>query len=166
MPVEAAQGSRARIRRVVLLFTLTAVTVWLGLILLAPYLRSRGSPWAAWLYGVFAPTCHQIESRCFTLFGFPMAVCARCLGIYLGFLLGTLAYPWLRFSIPELPGIRTFIAFTLPIGLDTLGNTLGIWHTPSLLRMALGISWGMLLPHYWVTGLADALSRVRPTFRL
>lgn len=148
------------------LFTITAVMIWLGLILLAPYLRSIGSPWAAWLYGVFAPTCHQIDSRCLTLFGFPMAVCARCLGIYSGFLLGTLAYPWLRASNSALPGIRMFICFTLPISLDTLGNMLGTWHTPSLVRLALGLSWGVLLPYYWVPGLTDALSRIHPTFRL
>lgn len=163
--VSAGDG-RAKARRIVLLFTMTAVSVWLGLILLAPYLKSIGSPWASWLYGVFAPTCHQIEARCFLIFGHPMAVCARCLGIYLGFLGGTLAYPWYGKTGAGLPGVRTFIVFSLPIGLDTLGNMLGTWHTPSLVRLALGLGWGVLLPQYWVTGLTDALTRIHPTFRL
>jgi uncharacterized membrane protein len=150
----------------VVIFTVAASVLWLGLILLAPYLKSQNSPWAAWLYRVFAPTCHQIDSRCFFLFGYPLAVCARCLGIYLGFLAGTIAEPWVRSPNSALPGLRTFLVFTLPIGLDTLGNMLGIWHTPSVVRLTLGLGWGVLLPRYWVTGLTEALLRVRPTFRL
>jgi uncharacterized membrane protein len=32
----------------------------------------------------FSLVCHQHPDRCFWLFGAPVAVCARCLGIYLG----------------------------------------------------------------------------------
>ena len=39
----------------------------------------------------FAKVCHQQATRCFWWGGFPMAICGRCLGIYLG-----VAYAFLR----------------------------------------------------------------------
>jgi uncharacterized membrane protein len=38
----------------------------------------------------FALVCHQRPERCFWIFGAPVAVCARCLGIYLGAAAGLL----------------------------------------------------------------------------
>ena len=32
----------------------------------------------------FAQSCHQQSTRCFWWAGFPMAICGRCLGVYLG----------------------------------------------------------------------------------
>jgi uncharacterized membrane protein len=138
---------------------LVSLSIWIALIALAPYLRSIGSPWNSLVYAVFAPTCHQIDTRCLHIFGFPMAVCARCLGIYLGFLCGTCLFPWLGPVPSRLPGPRTFVIFTLPIALDTAGNMLALWQTPSPLRLALGIFWGLILPYYLVPGLADLLGR-------
>jgi hypothetical protein len=43
--------------------------------------------------------------------------------------------------------------------LDTAGNMLALWQTPSPLRLALGIFWGLILPYYLVPGLADLLGR-------
>jgi hypothetical protein len=42
------------------------------------------APWLPLLYLPFAPVCHQIAGRSFHLHGVPLAVCARCLGIYAG----------------------------------------------------------------------------------
>ena len=145
---------------------LVSVSAWIALIALAPYLKSTGSPWSSLVYAVFAPTCHQIDSRCLHIFGFPMAVCARCLGIYLGFFGGTCLFPWLGSDHPRLPQPRTFVMFTLPIALDTSGNILGLWHTSSPLRLALGISWGLILPYYLVPGLVELLGRFPRIFRL
>jgi len=144
----------------VYLVTLIGTLAWLGAIVLAPYLRSRGIPPARFIYFCFSPVCHQIPGRSFSVFGYPMAVCARCLGIYFGFLAGMGLYPLLRgFSKIQLPKMKIFLAVSLPIVADTAGNLLGLWATANLLRLATGILWGTILPFYFVTGLAELASR-------
>jgi uncharacterized membrane protein len=53
--------------------------------LMAPYLSASGySLVALTIFWFFSPVCHQDPARSFWLLGAPVAVCARCLGIYLG----------------------------------------------------------------------------------
>ena len=107
---------------------LIGIIAWLGGIFLTPYLKSQYSPLSSFLYAIFSPTCHQIPSRCFNVFGYPLAVCARCLGIYAGFSIGTLIFPALRgFSTLNMPKAKTFILFSLPIVMSTAGNFMQIW---------------------------------------
>jgi uncharacterized membrane protein len=132
---------------------------WLAAIFLAPYLRSRAmDASASFLYALFAPVCHQIPSRSFSFCGFPLAVCARCLGIYAGFLAGLSAYPFVRgFSRISVPAGRLFLLLSLPIGLDFAGGVFGLWNSPNGLRFATGLVWGVLLPFYFLTGTAELL---------
>ena len=52
---------------------------------IAPYCFTHGLLYPAFaLQHGFALVCHQRPDRCFWVFGAPVAVCARCLGIYLG----------------------------------------------------------------------------------
>lgn len=135
--------------------TVVGTAVWLAATLAAPFMRSRGFGAADFLYVCFSPTCHQIPSRSFFLWGFPAAVCARCLGIYAGFAIGVLLYPFRRGLPPRpIPTLKTFILFTLPIVADTAGNFLGLWNTGNMLRFLTGSLWGTILPLYWFAGLA------------
>jgi uncharacterized membrane protein len=146
----------------VYLSTLTGIIVWLGTIFLAPYLESESSRSAGFIYALFSPTCHQIPNRCFYAFGYPMAVCARCFGIYSGFLAGTLIYPLLKgFSSPSLPRIRTLVFVSVPIVLDTAANFLGMWTSAGWLRFLTGLIWGSILPFYFLAGLSDYFIRHR-----
>ncbi len=136
---------------VVLVFS----AAWLGAIAAAPLLLARGSRAASLVYAVFSPLCHQDTDRCFRLADFPLAVCARCTGVYLGFFLGLLIWPFAgRPARPRLPSARAFVAATLPIALDGAGNALGLWASPPGLRFAVGAVWGILLPFYGMAGLA------------
>lgn len=138
--------------------TLTGIIIWLGVIFLAPYLKSRSSGLNIFTYALFSPFCHQISSRSFFIFGYPLAVCARCLGIYFGFLGGTGLFPLLRgFSNPALPKTRTFIIISLPMTVDLLGNLLRLWRTSNWLRFSTGFIWGVILPFYFILGLVDCL---------
>ncbi len=140
--------------RLIYALTLLGIIVWLAAIILAPYLRSRGIRLNALIYAVFAPTCHQIPSRCFHLWGFPLAVCGRCVGIYAGFLAGLIflpAFRWIGRKTP--PRSVFFILVSLPIGVDALANLLGLWATPIGLRFATGLVWGLILPFYFLAGL-------------
>ncbi len=146
-------------RRTVPIYCLTLIgaLAWLGAIFLAPYLESRSSLSAAsFVYGLFAPLCHQIPARCFYFHGFPLAVCGRCLGVYSGFLAGLVIYPFARgFSRLALPPVRRLMFLSLPIGVDYLANLFRIWSSAIGIRFATGFVWGAILPFYFLTGAAE-----------
>jgi len=145
-------------KTIFLTFLITALGYWLwfGGILLAPYLRSRSSPWASFAYALYSPVCHQIAGRSLRCFGRPLAVCARCTGIYLGFLIGLGLYPFLRgWRRLSLPSSRVFYLVSAPILLDTTANFLRLWQTANGARLASGVIWGTILPFYFITGVAD-----------
>lgn len=146
---------------IIYISTAIGTVAWLGAIFWAPYLRSHSSPWQGLIYAIFTPVCHQIPSRSFYFFGQPLAVCARCLGIYSGFFIGVALYPFLRgFRRAALPQTKIFILVSLSIVMDTLGNFARLWETLNEVRFATGLLWGAILPFYFITGLADlALSR-------
>jgi len=57
---------------------------------------------------ILGTLCHHIPERCFSIAGRPIALCARCLGLYLGIVLGSFLFPrfrwliWLLLPIPAL----------------------------------------------------------------
>jgi uncharacterized membrane protein len=143
-------------------FTLAGIVIWLGLIFLAPYLKSRSLESNVFLYALFSPLCHQIPSRSFFIFNYPLAVCARCLGIYFGFFAGAGLFPFVRrFSNLTLPKTQTFVFFTFPAALDFIGNLLHLWGSSNGLRFGTGFIWGTLLPFYFIPGMADFLSKLK-----
>lgn len=168
-----AQGPRLsnRLARSVYGATVLGSLAWLGAVLLAPYLRSRGhGAVASFIYAIFAPVCHQIPGRSFHLAGFPMAVCGRCLGIYAGFQAGLLGYPLIeRLSARSNPGSppfrcrlprpRVFLALSLPIGLDFAAGLFGLWDSRNAVRLATGVLWGVLLPFYFLPGVLGLFAR-------
>ena len=160
-PVSSGQDSQAAApgwKRIALVYGLTAAgtLAWLAGIFLAPYLRSRGFRWAGLVYALYSPVCHQLPSRSFRSWGFPLGVCARCLGIYLGFAAGVALYPVIRgFRRVRLPRVKTFFWFSAPIVIDTAGVVLGIWDSSAPVRLALGLLWGAILPFYFIAGFAE-----------
>ncbi|MFQ5701294.1 MAG: DUF2085 domain-containing protein [Acidobacteriota bacterium] len=66
--------------------------LWWAAIAAPPALHAGGyHTGAALLRLSFHPICHQIPARSFSFGDHPLAVCARCTGIYGGFLIGCLA---------------------------------------------------------------------------
>jgi uncharacterized membrane protein len=63
---------------------------WFVLLLLAPFLPV---PLGATLYAVGSLICHQRPERSFWLAGVQLPVCARCLGIYAGVVVGATVAP-------------------------------------------------------------------------
>ena len=142
--------------KLVYFLTLAGILLWLGLIFLAPYLKSQGSDLNIFVYLIFAPICHQLPARSFFMFGHPLAVCGRCLGIYFGFLGGMGLFAFYRgFSDTTLPRIQTFIFVTSPLVLDAMGNFFHIWNTPHWIRFLTGFLWGLILPFYFISGVSD-----------
>ncbi len=124
---------------------LTAATLlFVGPVFAAPLLRAAGWWPAAVVYALFAPICHQIAERSFHLLGHPLAVCHRCLGLYLGFAAGVVVLArhaafrgWL------LGRPRTIVWFALPLVLDVWspGNT---WFTRAATGVVAALPIGLL----------------------
>jgi len=145
-----------KIVRNVFVFTLAGIGIWLILIFMAPYLKSLDQPLNAFIYSIFAPICHQRLSRCFSFYGYPLAVCTRCLGIYFGFFLGTLFFPMKRgFKVLRPPKNKIFFILSSPIVIDTSGNFLNLWQTSDWLRFVIGSIWGIILPYYFIVGISE-----------
>ena len=137
---------------------LTVASVCVILIFIAPYLMYTKNKFGFLIYFIFSPLCHQIPERSFHLFGFPLAVCSRCTGIYLGLLIGTIIYPLFRnLENTTLPSPKIFILISLPMGIDAFGNIINLWISPNFVRSATGIIWGIILPFYLIPGIVDLL---------
>jgi uncharacterized membrane protein len=84
----------------------------------------------------FALVCHQQPERSFILFGGSIAVCARCLGIYLGAGMGLLL------RVPRPIAWRWLIAAVVINALDWLAEIAGMHGNWMFTRFALGFTLG------------------------
>jgi len=140
---------------------LLGIILWIMAVFTAPYLKSQSSAYGNLIYAVFSPTCHQIPSRCLTLYGNPLAVCTRCLGIYAGFFLGTILFPVVR-GLPSesLPKAKFLVFMSLPIVIDAAANVVLLWASPHWLRLSAGLIWGAILPFYFIPGITEMFKKV------
>ena len=74
---------------------LLLASAWLFLIVSPSLLAAKHPLPIGAVYYFFSQVCHQIPERSFHWAGSQMAVCHRCLGIYLGFWMGVLCWPGL-----------------------------------------------------------------------
>jgi uncharacterized membrane protein len=101
--------------------------IWFMVSLLSAYWASHGETfWAAVSRRSFSALCHQSPERSFALWGEPLALCARCTGIYGGLIAGIVIYPLLRsIERTDLPR-RGYLVLALgPMAIDFL---LGLFH--------------------------------------
>lgn len=105
------------------LLLMSAATVWLAALVLAPYARHHDSIVSPFVYFLFSHVCHQLPERSFSWMGIPLAVCHRCLGLYFGFWLGLVLLPHLsglaRYLLAQ---PRSVIGFLIPLAVDLLIN--------------------------------------------
>ena len=93
---------------------------WTALVIAAPLLG-----WPA-LYAAAHLVCHQLPDRTFHVSAGPLAVCARCLGLYLG-AAGGGASARLSRSKPFRPATRTARATVAVAALPTLLTLVAEW---------------------------------------
>jgi len=128
-----AQRRQQRLYTAVLLLTL----VWCILIFMPPFLaRIGGSRFSFFIRLFFAPICHQMENRSFSLGDVTLAVCARCTGIYLGFLAGVLTMPLIRRIFHGLDYRKLLLGGFALMGLEFLLThsvlpSVGLWRAVS-----------------------------------
>ncbi len=130
----------------------------------APLLEAAGWPGAPLLRAAYRPVCHQVPERCLELRGLPIAVCARCLGLYLGgaLALALRSLPLARRVTPPRP--VWLLAGLAPMAIDLMARVLGAPGLASLPRLAValpgGFAAGLFLAHA-----LDDLGGIRWTMR-
>ncbi|MDT4969040.1 MAG: hypothetical protein QOJ64_3777 [Acidobacteriota bacterium] len=146
----------------VVVWSITALLTlaFVSLIVIAPMALAHGHNSAAFvLYKSFEKFCHQIPERSFYVDGHPLAVCARCTGIYFGFAAGVLFYPVVRSlaqSYPA-PARRWLLIALAPAVLDFALDYLGIWQNTRLTRSLSGALLGSVVAFYVVPALLDMI---------
>jgi len=128
--------------------------LWTAGVVLAPWLAVHDSFLGGWLRLLYRPGCHQITDRCLDLGFGPMAVCARCAGLYLG---GTLALLWTTVRNHPLRPRPIWLAIVAtPTVLDFVAGQLGLPSLGNLTRFAVALPLGLLAGLY----LGDALIEI------
>jgi uncharacterized membrane protein len=163
MSAAIEQGESQSLRWPVIVWSLTAVLtlLFVSLIVVAPLALANGDNSAAFLlYEMFRRVCHQIPERGFYLEGHPLAVCARCTGIYFGFAAGVLLYPLVRsLRRGDAPARRWLLIALAPALLDFALGVFHVWENTHLSRALTGALLGAVAAFYVMPGLMD-LSRM------
>lgn len=142
--------------------TSAVVFFWVGLIVAAPLFLSNGFTAAASpVYAFFSYICHQTSERSLYLFGYQMAVCSRCFGVYFGLLAGILVYPLWR-SMDEIEPIPRFWLFLslAPISIDWSLTVFGIWENTHPSRLLTGLILGAACATYIVPALVEIVRNI------
>lgn len=130
-------------------------SIWLAALVAAPWLLATEHTLPALVfYRVSALVCHQQPSRSFTLYGFPLTLCARCTGLSVGF-----AICWLLAASFPVPQRRWLGLLVLPLLVDW-GLGAGGWWENTLLSRALTGGFAGGAAAWW---LRQALSEFRNT---
>jgi uncharacterized membrane protein len=89
---------------------------YVGLPILAPMLLAAGFTGAAnAIYQVYNMLCHQLPTRTYFVFGEQVAMCQRCISIYVALFAGGVVFNFARYR--QLP-IQWYILFALPMAID------------------------------------------------
>lgn len=103
----------------------------------APYLLTHHSAFVGFeLQRAFALVCHQHPDRSFWIFGAPVAVCARCLGIYSGAAIGMVLRTSRSVAFQLLATAAAFNIF------DAIGELVGLHGNWVTARFVLGLLLG------------------------
>ena len=125
---------------------LVAFGAWAVLLLavLPPYLGPVGR---SILMQAFSYACHQMPSRSLHIDGVALAVCDRCLGLYVGIAAGVLAALCLastRRFVHRHAGLA-IVAALIPVGADWTFDIVGVWANTPATRASTGGAFGLTM---------------------
>lgn len=157
IPQFAPGDESARRARAAWAVALAGALAFVSVIVAAPLLRARGSLFLSQvIYQGLHAACHQIPERSFHIEGFPLAVCARCTGLYVGGLAGVLVYPLVRpLSNREMPDRVWLIMAALPTTVDFALGFFGVWDNTHMSRFLTASLLGVVSAFYIVPGIVD-----------
>ena len=108
------------------------------------------------MYASFHKLCHQLPERSFFIAGHQFAVCARCTGLYCGFLLAVLCYPLVRpLRTTQAPARRWLFIAVIPMALDFGLKALGVWENTHSSRFVTGLILSVTAVFYVMPGIAE-----------
>ena len=141
--------------------TATLTLLFVSAIVIAPVAEAHGySSIALLIYTTFGKFCHQIAERSFYIDGHPLAVCARCTGIYFGFAAGVLFYPLVRsLNRVDAPGRKWLLLALVPTAIDFSLGFFGVLENTQWSRFVTGALLGGVTAFYVVPGIVD-MSRI------
>lgn len=153
----------------VYIILLSLVALWCLLILLAPFLLSLGgigSDISFFVYKLFSPVCHQEEARSFNIFGHSLGVCSRCSILYLGFLIGTIIYPFIKkISDVKLPSIWYLVIASGLMIVDVSLDLSDLYKNNFITRSITGAILGFVLAFYIIPGMINFIYEVYSFFK-
>lgn len=132
--------------RVLYFLILGLVVGWFLAIVVPPWivhLRGRPSFFSGVVELGFSSICHQIPERSFSIWGYPLAVCARCTGIYGGFLFAVLLFPFFNRSSVRISSSMVLISAFLPSVCEFSLAHGGILASTNTIRFLVGIPLGI-----------------------
>lgn len=148
---------------------LTVAFIWCALAIAAPLLINSGGVFTKisfFLYSLFSTTCHQEEVRSFTIAGGQVAVCSRCMIIYLSFTLGSIVYPFVRnLSSISMPPLWILLSTAGIMFIDAVSGIIGVYENTFLTRSLTGGLLGFVLPFYIIPGLINFTFEVKTFFK-
>lgn len=117
---------------------------------------------------LFDLVCHQIPDRSFAVHGVPLPVCARCTGLYFGFLLGCLTMvasmglaPQ-RWSVP--PRRLVLLTAAIPGLVEGGAGISGLWAGVPAARALTGAVFGVVIPFFFIPAADEMLTEARVEF--
>ncbi|HEX6729638.1 MAG TPA: DUF2085 domain-containing protein [Pyrinomonadaceae bacterium] len=108
------------------------------------------------IYQAFGFLCHQLPERSFFILGNKFAVCSRCTGLYLGFVVTLALYPLLKsLRRTDLPARKWLIAASVPLLIDFSVTFLGVWENTHATRFLTGMLLGSVMVFYVMPGIVE-----------
>lgn len=146
--------------KLIYLLLLTLAICWSIATLLPAYWAANGNYlWAIMARQCFAPLCHQLTERSFYLWHQPLAVCARCSGIYAGLVVGLLIYPlwplWRNLADEQIPQRIWLLVALAPTTIDFLLGWTGLWANTHYSRAFTGLLAGIGLAYFLLPALVS-----------
>ncbi len=165
---EFARNDSSRARPLLVWLIVAALAcLLLCLIVLAPLTLAHGKFFLALsIYQGFSLACHQLPARSFFIENYPLAVCARCAGLYAGFAMSALVYPLARDVRKTIAPSRVWLILAvMPLAIDWALGFFGVWSNTHVSRFATGALVGAMSVFYVMPGLVD-LSRINSSYFL
>ncbi len=93
------------------------------------------------------------------MIGYKFGMCSRDTALYLGLLIAALGYPFYRKHFPEPPPLRYLISGIIPLGIDGMGQLIGLWESTNTTRFITGIIAGTIIGFYLLLILVHIFKR-------
>lgn len=137
----------------------TAVACTTALVVLIFSPSFLGGEVRSLVMAAFSAVCHQMSSRSPHIGGIQLAVCDRCLGIYLALAATAAMYPLAR--IVERPlgrhaGLVILVGVLVP-GMDWAVDVLGFWSNTPVSRLMTGAVFGIVAGYYFAGGMVGLI---------